>query len=88
MVLHPFLGNSKVGLLISLIPCYFWGQASAECLPEPIDVRIGNVTFEDYNNNVIRGLDISVGSPKQSFAFLPQTWVFDRPGFYSTARNY
>lgn len=58
-------------LLVCLLACQ---RASADCLPEPINIPIRNITFPHYNNNVIRGLEISLGSPAQPFAFLPQTY--------------
>lgn len=59
--------------LVILLFCSLWHTVSADCLPEPIDVRLGNITLPDYGNKVIRGLDIKLGTPGQQFAFLPQT---------------
>lgn len=59
--------------LVFLLFCSLWHTAAADCLPEPIDIRLGNITLPNYNNKVIRGLDITLGTPPQQFAFLPQT---------------
>lgn len=45
-------------------------QVSADCGPYPINIKIGNVTLSNKSN--ARGLAVSVGSPQQDFAFLPQ----------------
>ncbi|KAI1139320.1 acid protease [Hypoxylon sp. FL0543] len=44
--------------------------ASAACAPNPIAVRIGNVTLA--NHQIARGAEVHVGDPPQAFAFLPQ----------------
>lgn len=59
--------------LVFLLFCSLWHTAAADCLPEPIDIRLGNITLPNYDNKVIRGLDITLGTPAQQFAFLPQT---------------
>jgi hypothetical protein len=48
----------------------FARSASADCGPYPINVKIGNVTLS--NQQDARGLAVTVGSPEQNFAFLPQ----------------
>jgi hypothetical protein len=47
-----------------------WALADADCGPYPISIKIGNVTLSNQAN--ARGLAVSVGSPQQDFAFLPQ----------------
>ncbi|CAK7246400.1 MAG: hypothetical protein STHCBS139747_008030 [Sporothrix thermara] len=49
------------------------------CAPAPVAITIGNVTLS--NNQIARGLDISIGSPPQSFAFLPQ-WPMNNSFVY------
>ncbi|KAI1446307.1 acid protease [Annulohypoxylon stygium] len=44
--------------------------ASDSCSPNPIAIRIGNITLA--NHQVARGAEIDIGDPPQSFAFLPQ----------------
>jgi hypothetical protein len=58
--------------LLSLLPFLLLmvSSAGADCVPSPFSVRVGNVSLT--NNQVARGLDISVGTPAQPFAFLPQ----------------
>lgn len=46
---------------------------AADCQPSPIPVKIGNVTLA--NKQIAWGAEISVGTPPQNFAFLPQWWV-------------
>ncbi|KAI0880263.1 acid protease [Annulohypoxylon maeteangense] len=55
--------------------------ASNTCAPNPIAVRIGNVTLT--NHQVARGAEIHVGSPPQPFAFLPQ-WPYNTSLVYGT----
>lgn len=51
-----------------------WIQESlAECAPYPVRAPIANVTLS--NNNIARGIALSVGSPEQHFAFLPQWYA-------------
>jgi hypothetical protein len=58
-------------LLLFLVSLLLMVSSSgAECVPSPFSVRVGNVSLP--NNQVARGLDISVGTPEQPFAFLPQ----------------
>jgi hypothetical protein len=45
-------------------------SAGADCVASPFSVRVGNVSLT--NSQVARGLAISVGTPAQPFAFLPQ----------------
>lgn len=59
--------------LVFLLFCSLWHTAAAECLPDPLDIRLGNITLPDYDNKVARGLDIKLGTPPQQFAFLPQS---------------
>lgn len=44
--------------------------AHASCAPYPITVPIGNVSLS--NKQTARGVEIQVGEPPQSFAFVPQ----------------
>lgn len=44
--------------------------AAANCLPSPIPIKVGNVTLD--NGQVAWGAEISVGTPPQNFAFMPQ----------------
>lgn len=44
-------------------------SAAGDCAPYPVSVNLNNVTL---GNTTARGVSLSVGSPKQSFAFLPQ----------------
>ncbi|PGH11757.1 hypothetical protein AJ80_07018 [Polytolypa hystricis UAMH7299] len=48
-----------------------WASSTA-CAPHPIALRVGNVTL---GNVTARGIPISVGTPPQTFAFLPQ-WSY------------
>ncbi|WEW57011.1 hypothetical protein PRK78_002470 [Emydomyces testavorans] len=61
----------------------FLSIASAECTPRPVSITLGNVSIP--NGNVMRGLDISLGRPKQAFAFFPRplknTFVYGTNGF-------
>ncbi|KAM3153409.1 hypothetical protein ABEW05_006162 [Botrytis cinerea] len=54
---------------------------SAACSVPPIPIRIGNVTLS--TGETARGLDLSVGSPEQHFAFLPQ-WPLNNSFIYGT----
>ncbi|KIH93206.1 aspartic-type endopeptidase [Sporothrix brasiliensis 5110] len=56
-------------------------NSSTDCAPEPLAITIGNVTLS--NNQVARGLRLSIGSPPQSFAFLPQ-WPMNNSFVYGT----
>ncbi|ERS94881.1 hypothetical protein HMPREF1624_08779 [Sporothrix schenckii ATCC 58251] len=56
-------------------------NSSTNCAPEPLAITIGNVTLS--NNQVARGLRLSIGSPPQSFAFLPQ-WPMNNSFVYGT----
>ncbi|KAK2740554.1 hypothetical protein FQN57_006058 [Myotisia sp. PD_48] len=72
----------KFWLLLSFFPTTW-----ADCGQPPISIKLGNITVP--NNQVVRGLDISVGTPHQSFAFLPQwplnnTFVYGANGFCGT----
>ncbi|KAH8909281.1 acid protease [Coniochaeta sp. PMI_546] len=57
-------------------------RVSADCGPYPINVKIGNVTLS--NKQDARGLSVSVGSPEQNFAFLPQ-WPLNNTMVYGTS---
>lgn len=53
-----------------LIVCRALGVMSADCVPYPIAAPITNVSLS--NGHVARGVALSVGTPAQDFAFLPQ----------------
>ncbi|KAI1455301.1 acid protease [Annulohypoxylon moriforme] len=55
--------------------------ASSTCAPDPIAIRIGNVTLS--NHQVARGAEIHIGDPPQPFAFLPQ-WPYNTSLLYGT----
>ncbi|KAH1669990.1 hypothetical protein KXV79_001448 [Aspergillus fumigatus] len=59
-------------------------SAGADCVPSPFSVRVGNVSLT--NTQVARGLGISVGTPGQPFAFLPQ-WPLNNTFVYPTGWN-
>ncbi|KAL1901042.1 hypothetical protein Sste5346_002108 [Sporothrix stenoceras] len=54
---------------------------NATCAPEPLAITIGNVTLS--NNQLARGLKLNIGSPPQSFAFMPQ-WPMNNSIVYGT----
>ncbi|RHZ48577.1 putative aspartic-type endopeptidase [Aspergillus thermomutatus] len=56
-------------------------SSGADCVPSPFSVGVGNVSLT--NNQVARGLEISVGTPAQPFAFLPQ-WSLNNTFVYPT----
>ena len=43
------------------------------CTPLPIPIRIGDITLS--NNQVARGLELAVGTPPQTLAFMPQWYL-------------
>ncbi|KAE8141234.1 aspartic peptidase domain-containing protein [Aspergillus pseudotamarii] len=55
-------------------------SAAGDCAPYPVSVNLNNVTL---GNTTARGVSLSVGSPKQSFAFLPQ-WPLNSTFVYGT----
>jgi hypothetical protein len=57
-------------LLVIACQTLFFSRISADCGPYPINIKIGNVSLS--NKQDARGLSVSVGSPEQNFAFLPQ----------------
>ncbi|KAI0454096.1 aspartic peptidase domain-containing protein [Xylaria acuta] len=65
-------------LLTSLATSPF---VSAECTPYPIAVPVGNVTLS--NGYTARGVELAVGHPLQSLAFLPQ-WPLNNTFIYGT----
>lgn len=58
--------------LISTFVAVCW----ADCAPYPISVPIRDVHLS--NGQIMRGVAMSVGTPAQNFAFLPQ-WYGLRP---------
>ncbi|OHE99773.1 hypothetical protein CORC01_04909 [Colletotrichum orchidophilum] len=62
---------SSVRMAVSLLLFLLEGVMSvkADCSPYPISLPIGNVTLS--NGKVARGLNLAVGSPAQTFAFMP-----------------
>ncbi|KAK3291752.1 aspartic peptidase domain-containing protein [Chaetomium fimeti] len=53
----------------------FTCSKAARCAPPPIAVPFGNVTLS--SNNIRRGVEVSVGTPPQQFAFMP-AWSASR----------
>ncbi|PGH17824.1 hypothetical protein AJ80_04647 [Polytolypa hystricis UAMH7299] len=77
----PHIGTAQKCLILvsALIPL-----VSADCAPPPIPINIENVTLP--NNEISRGLGMSVGNPPQKFSFLPawplnNTYVFGSNGY-------
>jgi hypothetical protein len=63
---------SRPGSWLFLVLCVFSHVSlvrSSSCAAPPIPIHLGNVTLA--TRQTARGLNISVGSPAQSFAFLP-----------------
>ena len=57
-----------------------------KCVPYPIAAKIGNVSLS--NGQFARGIPLSVGTPQQEFAFLPQ-WVVTSLTFHrKTSRRW
>ncbi|EEY20148.1 conserved hypothetical protein [Verticillium alfalfae VaMs.102] len=54
---------------------------STQCLPYPVAAKIGNVTLS--NAQEARGVAVSIGTPEQEFAFLPQ-WHLNNTLVYGT----
>ncbi|KAF6815643.1 hypothetical protein CPLU01_14071 [Colletotrichum plurivorum] len=61
--------------LILLLLAYALTGARADCAPYPVALRAGNVSLS--NGKVARGVEMAIGEPEQTFAFMPQ---FDRNG--------
>ncbi|KAG8161317.1 hypothetical protein KVR01_009581 [Diaporthe batatas] len=55
--------------------------AADDCAPKPISVDVKDVTLS--NNKTARGVALSVGSPKQNFAFMPM-WPMNNTMMYGT----
>ncbi|KAE8348501.1 aspartic peptidase domain-containing protein [Aspergillus coremiiformis] len=55
-------------------------SAASDCAPYPVRLDLKNVTL---GNTTARGVSLSVGSPEQSFAFLPQ-WPLNSTFVYGT----
>ncbi|EPE09835.1 aspartic-type endopeptidase [Ophiostoma piceae UAMH 11346] len=62
--------------VVVLMPAFV---VANDCAPEPLAVTIGNVTLS--NNNVARGIEIAIGTPAQSFVFMPQ-WPLNNSFVY------
>ncbi|KAI0536934.1 aspartic peptidase domain-containing protein [Xylaria digitata] len=69
------------GLLLTCLVASTSTFASAQCVPYPIAIPIGNVTLS--NGNTARGAELAVGHPPQSLAFLPQ-WPLNNTLVYGT----
>ncbi|KAF2970996.1 hypothetical protein GQX73_g2552 [Xylaria multiplex] len=69
------------GLLLTCLVAGTSTFASAQCVPYPIAIPIGNTTLS--NGNTARGAELAVGHPPQSLAFLPQ-WQVQHPAPKST----
>lgn len=63
------VGTKMARILVYLIPQIALSLAADSCAPKPIPVGIEDVTLS--NNKTARGVALSVGSPKQNFAFSP-----------------
>ncbi|KAK1759830.1 acid protease [Echria macrotheca] len=59
----------------------YGSSAAATCAPPPVPITIGNSTLS--NNQVARGLQVSIGNPPQPFVFLPQ-WPLNNTFVYGT----
>ncbi|KAI3395352.1 hypothetical protein diail_1408 [Diaporthe ilicicola] len=57
-------------------------HSQSSCNTVPISLRVGNVTLA--NNQVARGVDLGIGTPSQSMAFLPQ-WPLNNSFVYGTS---
>ena len=73
--------RSVMAALVSVVVLMPARVAATDCAPEPLAVAIGNVTLS--NNNVARGIEIAIGTPAQSFAFMPQ-WPLNNSFVYGT----
>jgi hypothetical protein len=63
---------SRPGSWLFVVFCVFSHASlvrSSSCAAPPIPIHLGNVTLA--TSQTARGLNISVGSPAQPFAFLP-----------------
>jgi hypothetical protein len=69
---------SAILILFALLTQNALSSNESHCVPYPIGIGIQNVTL---GNNVARGVSLSVGTPKQPFAFLPQ-WYVPFPELY------
>ncbi|KAK3360426.1 aspartic peptidase domain-containing protein [Lasiosphaeria hispida] len=61
---------------------FFVAVASGSCAPYPVGVRIGNVTLSNDSN--ARGVAMSVGTPEQDMAFVPQ-WNLNNTMLYGSS---
>ncbi|CAK7236425.1 hypothetical protein SBRCBS47491_009632 [Sporothrix bragantina] len=76
MAMHNIITTvATLGLVSTVL------AANSTCAEPPVAITIGNVSLS--NNHVARGLEISIGSPPQSFAFLPQ-WPMNNSFVYGT----
>ncbi|KAM7195055.1 acid protease [Rhypophila sp. PSN 637] len=75
MFAHRYILRATLALASS------YGSAAATCAPSPVPIIIGNSTLS--NNQVARGLQLSIGDPPQPFVFLPQ-WPLNNTFVYGT----
>ncbi|KAL4773751.1 acid protease [Aspergillus nidulans var. acristatus] len=80
---------SAILILFALLTQNALSSNESHCVPYPIGIGIQNVTL---GNNVARGVSLSVGTPKQPFAFLPQwplnsTFVYGTDGYCSDSMS-
>ncbi|KAK3363686.1 hypothetical protein B0T25DRAFT_492668 [Lasiosphaeria hispida] len=61
---------------------FFVAVASGSCAPYPVSVRIGNDTLRNDGN--ARGVAMSVGTPEQDMAFVPQ-WNLNNTMLYGSS---
>ncbi|KAH8161912.1 hypothetical protein CIB48_g6338 [Xylaria polymorpha] len=73
--------RQPVGPDLLLTCLVFITLVSAQCLPYPIAIPIGNVTLS--NGGIARGAELAIGHPPQSLAFLPQ-WPLNNTLVYGT----
>lgn len=56
-------------ILLAILIQHVLSSHDSGCVPYPIETKLQNVTL---GKNVARGVSLSLGTPKQPFAFLPQ----------------
>lgn len=85
MFVHPAIMRPKTSS--SLL---FWTAlvskvySESDCAPRPLSLAVTNVTLA--NGQVARGVELGVGTPSQSMAFLPQLYgLSSRDGFKTQA---
>ncbi|KAK4230315.1 aspartic peptidase domain-containing protein [Podospora fimiseda] len=73
---------STLWAVLQLLVLGFASWRSAECIPSPIAVRIGNVTLP--NNSVSRRMKLALGTPAKPVAFMPH-WPLNNTMIYGTS---